>query len=86
MLIWAIVFYVSSVIIEITRYCDDEYYLSSVWLVIYYFICFFLRIVANILPAIAIKNKSIKIVVIVLIVIPSIYYIFNNVYNIVNEF
>ena len=41
---------------------------------------------ANILPAIAIKNNTMKIIAIILVAIPTLYYIYRNIYNIFTFF
>jgi len=84
LLVWAIVFIVAgSIQTLITLLVDDWYYGS--WRTFYFLVCA-IHNASNILPAIAIKNNTMKIIAIVLVAIPTLYYIYRNISAIFTEY
>lgn len=77
LLVWAIIFFVAVGIQTLITTCVDEWYFSG-WRIFYFLVCA-LHNASNILPAIAIKNTTLKIVAIVLVAIPTIYFIYSNI-------
>ncbi len=84
LLVWAIIFFVAGGIQTLITTCVDEWYFSN-WRTFYFFVCI-LHNASNILPAIAIKNLTMKIIAIVLVAIPTIFYIYSNITAIFTEY
>jgi hypothetical protein len=82
--VWAVVFFVTSVIQELIIACFDDWYIGG--LGVLYNIISIIRCVSYILPAVAIKNQVMRIVAIVIVAIPTIYYIYSIISSIVTEF
>ena len=84
LLVWAIIFFVNNGILSLTQILAYDWY-DAGWFV---FTCIIhvIHNAANILPAIAIKNNTMKIIAIILVAIPTLYYIFINIGNIFNFF
>lgn len=80
LLVWAIIFFVAGGIQTIIITFVDEWYHNS-WRTFYLLVCI-LHNASNILPAIAIKNKTMRIIAIILVAIPTLYYICRNVWEI----
>lgn len=77
LLVWAIIIFVAGGILTLITTLVDDWY-SSNWRTFYFLVCA-IRNVSNILPAIAIKDRTMKIIVIVLVAIPTLYYICSNI-------
>lgn len=77
LLVWVIIFFVAGGIQTLITKFVDDWYLGG-WRTFYFLICVVFN-VSNILPAVAIKNKTMKIVAIVLVAIPTLYYIYSNI-------
>lgn len=84
LLIWAIVFLVLSGIETLIINCVDHWILINSWRAFYFIVCT-LQCISNFLPAIAIKNKTMKIGAIILVAIPTIYFIYRNISAIFND-
>ena len=81
---WAIIFFVAGGIQTLITTLVDDWYFGS-WRTFYFLICA-VRNASNILPAVAIRNKTMKIVAIVLVAIPTLYYIYSNISAIFTEY
>lgn len=84
LLVWAIIFFVAGGIQTLITTLVDDWYFGS-WRTFYFLVCA-VHNASNILPAIAIKNKTMKIVAIVLVAIPTLYYIYSNISAIFTEY
>ena len=84
LLVWAIIFFVANGIATLITTLVDDWHLRS-WRTIYLLICA-VRNASNILPAVAIKNNTMKIVAIVLVAIPTLYFIYSNIFAIFAEY
>ena len=84
LLVWAFIFLVAGGIQTlITTFVDDWYFGN--WRTFYYIVCV-IHNMSNILPAIAIKNRTMKIIAIVLVAIPTLYYIYSNISAIFTQY
>lgn len=81
---WAIVFFVTGGIQTLITALVDDWYFGS-WRTFYFLVCA-VHNASNILPAIAVKNKTMKIVAIALVSIPTLYYIYSNISAIFTEY
>ena len=84
LLVWAIIFFVANGIATLITTLVDDWHLRS-WRTIYLLICA-VGNASNILPAVAIKNNTMKIVAIVLVAIPTLYFIYSNIFAIFAEY
>lgn len=84
LLVWAIIFFVANGIATLITTLVDDWHLRS-RRTIYLLICA-VGNASNILPAVAIKNNTMKIVAIVLVAIPTLYFIYSNIFAIFAEY
>ena len=84
LLVWAIIFFVANGIATLITTLVDDWHLRS-WRTIYLLICA-VGNASNILPAVAIKNNTMKIVAIVLVAIPTLYFVYSNISAIFAEY
>ena len=84
LIIWAIIYFVAGGIQTLITTFVDEWYLGG-WQTFYFLVCA-IHNASNILPAIAIKNTTMRIVAIVLVTIPTLYYIWRNIFTIITGY
>lgn len=84
LIVWAIIFFVAGGIQTLITTLVDEWYFGS-WRTFYFLVCA-IHNASNILPTIAIKNATVKIIAIVLVTIPTLYYVYSNISAIFTEY
>lgn len=84
LIVWAIIFFVAGGIQTLITTLVDKWYFGS-WRTFYFLVCA-IHNASNILPTIAIKNATVKIIAIVLVTIPTLYYVYSNISAIFTEY